>query len=69
MRTRIKELRIYNDLTQNDVATAIGITQRKYSYLETEIQPLTDELICKLSTFYNVSSDYILLLSDNAQPK
>ena len=69
MRTRIKELRIDNDLTQNDVATAIGITQRKYSYLETEIQPLTDELICKLSTFYNVSSDYILLLSDNAQPK
>ncbi len=69
MKTRIKDLRIDNDLTQTDVAIAIGITQRKYSYIETEIQPLTDEIICKLSHFYNVSADYILKLSDNPRIK
>ncbi|MBQ8979995.1 MAG: helix-turn-helix transcriptional regulator [Eubacterium sp.] len=53
-----------SDLTQTDVANALGITQRKYSYIETEIQPLTDEVICKLAKFYNVSADYILYLSD-----
>ena len=64
MKTRIKDLRIDSDLTQTDVANALGITQRKYSYIETEIQPLTDEVICKLAKFYNVSADYILYLSD-----
>jgi len=64
LKTRIKDLRIDSDLTQTDVANALGITQRKYSYIETEIQPLTDEVICKLAKFYNVSADYILYLSD-----
>ena len=64
MKNRIKDLRIDHDMTQTDVAAAIGITQRKYSYIETEIQPLTDEIICKLAKLYNVSSDYILYLSD-----
>jgi transcriptional regulator with XRE-family HTH domain len=62
--TRIKDLRIDNDLTQTQIAQAIGITQRKYSYIETGIQPLTDEIICKLATFYNTSADYILKLTD-----
>ena len=62
--TRIKDLRIDSDLSQTQVAEAIGITQRKYSYLETEIQPLTDEIICKLAKFYGTSADYILRLSD-----
>ena len=38
METRIKALREDNDLTQETVAEAIGITQRKYSYLETGVQ-------------------------------
>jgi len=66
LKTRIKDLRIDSDLTQTDVANALGITQRKYSYIETEIQPLTDEIIFKLAKFYNVTSDYILYLSDKA---
>lgn len=71
IKTRIKDLRIDNDLTQSQVADAIGITQRKYSYLETEIQPLCDEIICKLARFYNTSADYILKLTDekNQYPK
>lgn len=62
--TRIKDLRIDSDLTQAQIAEKIGITQRKYSYIETGIQPLTDEIICKLAKYYNTSADYILKLTD-----
>jgi len=62
MDNRIKELREDNDLTQTQVAKAIGITQRKYSYLETGTQQLTDEILVKLAKFYGVSVDYILKL-------
>ena len=65
MRTRIKELREDKDLSHAQVANAIGITQRKYSYLKTETQPLTDEILVKLSKFYKVTTDYILYLKNN----
>ncbi|MBR4434858.1 MAG: helix-turn-helix transcriptional regulator [Clostridia bacterium] len=64
MKSRIKDLREDADLTQTEIAERIGITQRKYSYLETETQPLTDELLVKLADYYNVSIDYILLRTD-----
>lgn len=60
MENRIKDLREDNDFTQQQVADKIGITQRKYSYLETGTQPLTDEILVKLASLYNVSIDYIL---------
>lgn len=64
MKNRIKDLREDRDLTQKELAAALGITQRKYSYVETGTQPLTDELLVKLAQYYNVSTDYILMLSD-----
>lgn len=64
MKSRIKDLREDHDLTQKNVADRIGITQRKYSYIETEVQPLTDEILVKLSKLYNVSIDYILMQTD-----
>ena len=68
MRNRIKDLREDSDLTQEKVATAIGITQRKYSYIETGTQPVTDEILIKLAKFYKTSIDYILMLTDNPNP-
>ncbi|MBR3971969.1 MAG: helix-turn-helix transcriptional regulator [Ruminococcus sp.] len=64
MDNRIKDLREDRDLTQTQVAKAIGITQRKYSYIETGTQQLTDEILIKLAKFYGVTVDYILKLSD-----
>ena len=64
MDNRIKDLREDRDLTQTQVAEAIGITQRKYSYIETGTQQLTDEILIKLAKFYGVTTDYILKLSD-----
>ncbi len=60
MENRIKDLREDNDFTQQNVADKIGITQRKYSYIETGVQPLTDELLVALADLYNVNIDYIL---------
>lgn len=64
METRIKALREDNDLTQETVAAAIGITQRKYSYLETGVQQWPDELLVKLAAYYQTSVDYLLGLTD-----
>jgi transcriptional regulator with XRE-family HTH domain len=64
MDTRIKELREDNDLTQQQIADKLEITQRKYSYIETGTQQLTDEILVKLSKAYDVSTDYILRLTD-----
>ncbi len=65
MNSRIRDLREDRDLSQQTVADAIGITQRKYSYLETQTQPLTDELLIRLADFYGVSIDYILRQTDD----
>jgi len=64
MENRIKDLREDHDLTQQQIADAIGITQRKYSYLETGVQQLTDEILARLAQYYHVSVDYILRLTD-----
>lgn len=48
MKNRLKDLREDHDLTQQMVADQIGITQRKYSYIETGIQQLTAELLVLL---------------------
>lgn len=57
MENRVRELREDNDYTQQYVADKIGITQRKYSYIETGTQQLTAEILVALSTLYNVSED------------
>ncbi|MBR2832219.1 MAG: helix-turn-helix transcriptional regulator [Oscillospiraceae bacterium] len=65
MKNRIKDLREDHDLTQQQLADAIGITQRKYSYIETGTQQLTDELLVRLADYYRVSIDYLLLQTDD----
>lgn len=65
MDNRIRDLREDHDLTQQQIADCMGITQRKYSYIETGTQPLTDELLVKLADYYGVSIDYLLRQTDN----
>ena len=68
MKNRIQDLRIDADLRQIDIARAIGITQRKYSYVETGTQQATDEILVKLANFHNTSVDYLLGLTDERGP-
>ena len=69
MKNRIRDLREDHDLSQKRIAEAIGITQRKYSYLETGTQQLTDEILVKLADFYGVSVDYLLCRTDRPTMK
>lgn len=55
-------------MTQEAIAEAIGITQRKYSYLETGVQQWPDELLVKLAAYYQTSVDYLLGLTDEQRP-
>ena len=64
MNVRIKALREDRDLTQMQIADALGISLRKYSYLETGVQQWTDELLVKLADFYQTSVDYLLERTD-----
>lgn len=68
METRIRDLREDRDLSQSEVAEAIGISQRKYSYLETGQQLWTDEILVRLAKFYHTSVDYLLKQTENPEP-
>lgn len=67
MKNRIRDLREDHDLTQQQIADAIGITQRKYSYLETGTQQLTDEILVALANYYHVSIDYLLMQTNRKE--
>lgn len=68
MVNRIRNLREDSDLTQRQLAEILGITQRKYSYLETGVQQWTDELLVRLADYYRVSIDYLLMRTDCKKP-
>lgn len=61
---QIKKLRIANGLNQVQMANQLGITKQCVSNWENNnIQPSVDMLI-KLTSFFNVSSDYLLGLDN-----
>lgn len=57
--TRIKQLRIDNNLTQRDIADKIGITPTGISYWESGNAIPNFETLKKLADFFNVSIDYL----------
>lgn len=64
MKNRIRDLREDRDLTQQEIANILGITQRKYSYMETGTQQWTDEFLVALANYYQVSIDFLLYQTD-----
>lgn len=62
---RLKDLRIKNKLSQNDLALSLGIKRHTISAYETDsITPPIDKLIL-ISKYYDVSIDYLCGVSDN----
>lgn len=61
---RIRDLREDNDLAQKAVAGVLGIAQTTYSQYELGKRPIPLNCIIKLVQYYNVSSDYLLGLTD-----
>lgn len=65
MYKRIRELREDNDLFQKDLAKYLNCTQVAYSRYELGLRDIPTDVLIKLSRYYEVSTDYILGLSDN----
>ena len=62
---QIKNLRMSKCLNQVEMAKILGVTKQSVSNWENEnIMPSVDILI-KLSQFFNVSTDYLLGLTEN----
>lgn len=66
---RLYDLRIDNDLKQEDIAKLLQITPQAYGMYENKKRGLPIEYLITLCKFYNVSSDYILGLSDDINLK
>ena len=64
---RLKELRIENNLLQNDMAKVLNLTQGCYSKYEMESLDIPTNILKKISKYYNVSIDYILKLTDTKE--
>ncbi|GAA5348050.1 helix-turn-helix transcriptional regulator [Streptococcus uberis] len=67
MYQRIRDLREDNDFTQKFVAEKLSFSSTNYAKIERGEIVLTAEILIKLSALYNVSTDYILGLSDCPQ--
>ena len=62
---RIKDLREDRDLRQLDVADAVGIDQRSLSNYETGKTNPDSETVVRLASFFGVTCDYLLGVSNH----
>ena len=60
----IKTLRIEKNMSQQALAEKIGGSQKAIDYWERGVNEPKASYIIKLATFFNVSSDYLLGMSD-----
>lgn len=64
---RLYDLRTDNDYRQEDIADYLKITKQAYGMYENGKRNLPIEYLVKLSEFYNVSTDYILNLTNSPE--
>ena len=64
MGERLKKLRLDNNLTQKQVGQRIGVAISAVSSYESGVRYPTYESLVKLSRLYNVTTDYLVGLSD-----
>ncbi len=65
---RLKDLREDSDIKQRDIAEYLHIKQNTYSQYENEQRQLPIDVLIALAKFYNVSTDYILGLTNIKKP-
>lgn len=64
MYQRLRDLREDNDFTQKYVAEKLSFTHSAYAKIERRERILSADVIIKLSSLYNVSTDYLLGQTD-----
>ncbi len=66
---RIRNLREDNDLKQIDLAKLLQISQAQYSRIESGENDITLDSLIRLARFYDVSTDYLLELTNEKNNK
>ncbi|MCI9057044.1 MAG: helix-turn-helix transcriptional regulator [Oscillospiraceae bacterium] len=61
---RVYELRVKRGLTQRELGTAIGLTHKSISTIESALRTTSFEKLVLLAKFFDVSTDYLLGLKD-----
>lgn len=61
---RLKNERILQNLTQEDMANKLGITRQAYGNYEAGKRDVDSQTLVKLSSILNISVDYLLGLSN-----
>ncbi len=61
---RLKDLREDSDIKQKDIAEYLNVKQNTYSQYENNQRQLPIDVLVKLAKYYNVTTDYILGLTN-----
>ena len=67
-RIRMRNLREDRDLSQAQVGKLLNKSQQGYNHIETGRAELKIEDLAILCQYYNVSSDYMIGLTDDPKP-
>lgn len=62
---RLVELRTEKGLSQKDAAADLGVSQALLSHYEKGIREYSLSFLCKAAEYYNVTTDYILGITDS----
>lgn len=65
---RIRYLREDHDLSQQQLADYLNISQRTYSYYESGQHNMPLAILVKLADYYHTSVDYLLGRTNNPAP-
>ena len=65
---RLRDMREDRDLYQADIAKLLNISQQTYSRYENDDISIDKDSLIKLALFYNISVDYLLVLTDERKP-
>lgn len=62
--SRMRQLREENDITQEELAFALDVSQQRISKIERNKAPLCEDMIIRCSRYFGVTADYFLGISD-----
>lgn len=65
--SRIKSIRTQNNMSQSDLANLLGVSKTQISDLENGKTTTTLDRLAIFASYFNISTDYLLGLSDNPE--
>jgi transcriptional regulator with XRE-family HTH domain len=66
---RLRELRVSQGYSRRELSVKTDIAESQLARYEMEQNDATGDALARIATFFNVSTDYLLGLTDNPSPK